>query len=54
LNTLRDDKYEMLRGMAPESSFQDKSRDSSCFNAPIFSGILPDRLFLDKFKNRRP
>jgi hypothetical protein len=37
--------------MTPESSFHEKSRDSRRFKLPIPSGILPDRLFLDKFKN---
>jgi hypothetical protein len=47
-------KFEMLGGIVPESSFHDKSRDSSSSKLPILSGIVPDRSFLDKFKNRRP
>jgi hypothetical protein len=45
---------EMPEGMEPESSLQDKSRDSRKFKLPMSFGIPPERRFLDRFRNRRP
>ena len=41
-------------GMAPDSSFNEKSSDSRMFKLPMLLGIPHDRRFLDRFRNRRP
>lgn len=51
---LRDNKFEMLGGITPESSFDERSRYSKSFKLPILPGILPDKVFLDKFKKGDP
>jgi hypothetical protein len=48
---LRVDIPARLGGIAPESSFDERSRDSRFFKLPMFPGMLHDRWFLDKFKN---
>jgi hypothetical protein len=53
-NMPSDFNFEMVGGIAPESSFHERSRDSKSSKLPMLSGMLPDRSFLDKFNNRRP
>jgi len=54
LRELRNVKPEKLSGIWPESSLQDKSRDSRAFRLPISFAMPPERLFLDKFSNWSP
>uniref|UniRef100_A0A0D3HEJ2 Uncharacterized protein n=1 Tax=Oryza barthii TaxID=65489 RepID=A0A0D3HEJ2_9ORYZ len=39
--------------MAPESSFDDRSRDSRFFKLPMFPGISPENALLERSKNCR-
>lgn len=45
---------ERVSGISPEMLFSDKSRAFNMFNWPISCGIVPVKLFLERFKSKRP